>query len=215
MTPPVFPTNPASGRSPVNFPWPVAFTVFLITMITVTAITFILPETYSSTARVKVDMPVSNTNGIAYDPYFIQTEFEVIQSQVVLNRVIEKLKLDDEWGKKYFNGERLKTDESLKILKARLSLAPVRGTRLIAITCYSDDPREAAVLANSVAEAYQEYALDKNYPAGAVEIVDRAEPARQPSKPNKPLNIALGAVFGALAGLAVAALVWGFNSRRR
>jgi uncharacterized protein involved in exopolysaccharide biosynthesis len=96
-----------------------------------------------------------------------------------------------------------------------LSLAPVRGTRLVAITCYSDDPREAAMVANAVVDAYVEYAAEKNYPVHAVEIMDRAEPARQPSKPNKPLNITLGAVFGALAGLAVAALVWGFNSRRR
>jgi len=36
-----------------------------------------------------------------YDPYFIQTEFEIIQSQLVLNSVIDKLKLNVAWGKKY------------------------------------------------------------------------------------------------------------------
>jgi uncharacterized protein involved in exopolysaccharide biosynthesis len=45
----------------------------------------------------------------AYDPYFIQTEFEIIQDRVVLGKVIEALNLNVEWGKKYFGGETLKT----------------------------------------------------------------------------------------------------------
>lgn len=188
-------------------------TVFLITVMITTAITFILPESFASTARIKIDVPVTGTN--TYDPYFIQTEFEVIQSQAVLSRVVEKLSLNSGWGKKYYNGEQLKSDESLQILKGRLSLAPVRGTKLISITVYSDEPREAASLANAVAEAYQDYAGEKKYPSGTVEIIDRAEPAHLPSRPNKPLNIIMGGVFGIFLGGTAAALVWGFASRRR
>ena len=184
-------------------------TVFLITVIIATAITFILPESYASTARVKVDNPISTTN--KYDPYFIQTEFEIIQSQVVLEPAIAKLNLTVEWGKKYYNGERLKTTEVLKILKGRLNLNTVRGTKLVAITVYSDDRREAAGVANAVAESYQEYAAGKNH---KVEIVDRAEPGRFPVKPNKPLNIALGAVAGIIFGSLAAAIVGLFASRR-
>lgn len=192
---------------------PVFVTVFLITMIIATAITFILPESYASTARIKVEKEaIAGTNGMAYDPYFIQTEFEVIQSQVVLEPVIAKLNLNVEWGKKYFNGETLKTSEAVEILKGRLSLAPVRGTKLIAITVYSDDRNEAAIIANAVAESYQEYALAK-LPANAVQIVDHAEPGRYPVKPNKTLNIALGALFGIILGGATAALVGLLKSR--
>ena len=50
---------------------------------------------------------------VGYDPYYIQTEFEVIQSEIVLNKVIEDLDLNTLWGRKYANGERLKTSESL------------------------------------------------------------------------------------------------------
>jgi len=39
-----------------------------------------------------------------YDPYFIQTEFELIQSEVILGKVIEELNLNVEWGKKYNAG---------------------------------------------------------------------------------------------------------------
>ena len=54
---------------------------------------------------------------ISYDPYFIQTEFEVIQSEVILGKVIEDLDLNNEWGKKYANGEPLKTSETIALLK--------------------------------------------------------------------------------------------------
>ncbi len=188
---------------------PVFVTVFLITMIIATAITFILPESFASTARIKLDQSLTSTN--AYDPYFIQTEFEIIQSQIVLEPVIARLNLSVEWGKKYFNGETLKTTQALEILKGRLSLAPVRGTKLIAITVYSDERNEAAGIANAVAEAYRDYAAGKN---NQVEIVDRAEPGRYPVKPNKPLNITLSAVAGMVLGGLAAAIVGLFASRK-
>lgn len=190
----------------------VFITVFLITVIIATAITFILPESYASTARIKLEPKASQgTNAAIYDPYFVQTEFEVMQSQVVLEPVILKLNLNVEWGKKYFNGETIKTMEAMEILKGRLSLAPVRGTKLMAITVYSDDRNEAARIANAVAEAYQDYAAGKN---NKVEITDRAEPGRYPAKPNKPLNITLGVVAGVILGTLAAAIAGLFASRK-
>lgn len=193
----------------------VFITVFLTTVIIATGVTFILPESYCSTARIKVDMPMSSTNAY-YDPYFIQTEFEVIQSRALLSQVVEKLNLNEVWGRKYFLGKKgfaggtLKTDQSLQILKARLSFATVRNTNLIAITAYSEDRREAADLANAVAEVYRDYNVGKK----SVEIMDRATPAVQPCKPNRPLNIALGFVAGIVFGGLTAALVWGWTTRR-
>jgi uncharacterized protein involved in exopolysaccharide biosynthesis len=216
MTPPVFPNQaPSRSKTPTAAAVPIFITVFLITVIIATAITFILPESYASTCRIKVEQHLNqSTNTTAYDPYFIQTEFEIMQSQVVLEPVITKLNLNVEWGKKYFNGETLKTTEAMEILKGRLSLAPVRNTKLIAITVYSDDRNEAARIANAIAEAYQQYAVGKNYPAGAVQIVDRAEPGRFPVKPNKTLNIVLGAVGGIVLGGLAALIVGLFASRK-
>jgi uncharacterized protein involved in exopolysaccharide biosynthesis len=217
MTPLVLPGQPSSGnRTPMTAAVSVFITVFLITVIIATAVTFLLPESYVSTARIKLEPKVNQgTNGAIYDPYFIQTEFEIIQSQVVLEPVVAKLNLNVDWGKKYFNGETLKTAETLEILKGRLSLAPVRGTKLMAITVYSDNPREAAQIANAIAEAYQQYAVKNNYPPGAVQIVDRAEPGRFPVKPNKSLNIGLGAVAGTILGALAAAIAGLFASRKK
>ena len=66
----------------------VILSVFLLVVITATIVTFILPESYSSKARIKVERDTTDIPGVSgpnqmagvYDPYFIQTEFEVIQS---------------------------------------------------------------------------------------------------------------------------------------
>jgi len=89
-----------------------------------------------------------------YDPYFIQTEFEIIQDRVVLGKVIETLNLNTEWGTKYNGGVTLKTPETMEFLKKRMNLTPVRNTKLIGITVYSEDKNDAARLANAIAEAY-------------------------------------------------------------
>src|SRR5579872_2330478 len=72
----------------------VILAVFLLVVITATIVTFILPEAYSSKARIKVERDSTDVPGVGdnrsmagvYDPYFIQTEFEVIQSEVILDQ---------------------------------------------------------------------------------------------------------------------------------
>jgi len=145
----------------------IIITVFLITAIIATAVTFILPESFASTTKIKVendgaDIQTYNTpaaNTMQYDPYFIQTTFEIMQSQVVLSNVIVGMDLNKIWGKKFFNGETLKTTETMAILKGKIKLEPVRNTKVMAITVYSDDKKEAADIANAVAVAYREYRL--------------------------------------------------------
>src|SRR6476660_2795024 len=84
----------------------VILAVFLLVVITATLVTFILPETYASKARIKVereqtDIPFNDRmGGSQYDPYFLQTEFETIKSERVLSNVVALLNLTEVWGKK-------------------------------------------------------------------------------------------------------------------
>ena len=142
----------------------VILAVFLLVVITATLVTFILPESYSSTARIKIERDQSDIQALmqastplAYDPYFIQTEFEVIQSELILGRVIDDLNLQEKWGKTYANGEKLTKLEAIGVLKRKMSLHPVRNTILIEIQVFSEHPNEAADIANAIAKAYQEH----------------------------------------------------------
>ena len=139
--------------------------VLLVVLFAVTVYTFNLPEAFASTAHIVVEKDMIENQGqptspaIYYDPYFIQTTFEIMQSGMVLSNVVAALNLNEIWGKKYFSGETLKTAESLEILKGRIQLSPIKNTKLIAITVYSDDKKDAADTANAIAKAYVDYRL--------------------------------------------------------
>ena len=150
--------------------------VFLLVVITATLVTFILPESFSSFARIKIERDQSDISSImgergnigGYDPYFIQTEFELIRSEAILGIVVSNLNLNIELGKKYNNGTPLKTPESIAWLKNPriIELSPVRNTSLIEIKVYMDKPEEAAKIANAVAEAYQAHRLQQRQRLG-------------------------------------------------
>jgi uncharacterized protein involved in exopolysaccharide biosynthesis len=193
--------------------------VFLLAFTASVIITFIMPESYASTARIRVErVPINATPGDqsnslgGYDPNFLQTEFEVIQSTAVLGRVVEKLNLDVEWGKKYNGGFKLSTSSAAEFLRQRIMIRPVRTTQLVTITAYDWDPNEAARLANAITDAYRDYCRDLrekaegekstllNTQVTSMEVVGPAEPGLMPVKPNKPLNIVMGVLLGILLG---------------
>ncbi len=139
--------------------------VFLLVVITTTAVTFMYPKTYASWARIKVEKDIPVVSGIdnkqnfsSYDPYWLQTEFEVIQSSSVLNEVVKKLGLNERWAPRLGVPE-LKTEETYEILKGQISVRQSRNTSLIEIWVYSPDMKEAAEIANTVADVYRESRL--------------------------------------------------------
>jgi capsular exopolysaccharide synthesis family protein len=159
----------------------VILAVFLLVVITATLVTLVLPEAYSSTAKIQVerdqtDIPGMNESRMAsgYDPYFIQTEFELIQSEVLLDKVIQEMHLNEVWGKKYGANGPLKSRESLMLLRKNLDLRPVRSTSLIEIRVYSDNKDEAASLANAIAKTYQAYRLEERsrLTSGGIEALE-------------------------------------------
>ncbi len=144
--------------------------VFLLVVITATLVTFILPESFSSTAKIRIERDQTDITsmtgpsyGSSYDPFFIQTEFELIRSEEILGKVITKLNLNQQWAEKLLgqHSGALKTQETLRVLRSIVSLTTVRNTSLIEITVYSEKPQEASQLANAIAEQYKEYREQK------------------------------------------------------
>src|SRR5277367_1319729 len=75
----------------------IIITVFLITAIIATAVTFILPVSYSSTSQIKIEPDTGSdipgmigmtTVNPDYNPYFLQTELEILQGPLVLGKVV-------------------------------------------------------------------------------------------------------------------------------
>src|SRR5580693_3359133 len=78
--------------------------VFLLCVVTSTLLTFWLPKQYASTVRIEVqkdtpEIPVTggggHMNAYGSDPYFLTTQFKIIESYSILTNVIVNLHLDD------------------------------------------------------------------------------------------------------------------------
>jgi uncharacterized protein involved in exopolysaccharide biosynthesis len=91
----------------------------------------------------------------------------------------------------------------------------VRGTEIIEIHAHSVFPKEASELANAVAAAG--VTAQPQSSRGPARMLEQAVPPVKPVRPNKPLNLALGAVvgifLGVLAGGVGAKLAVGFDGR--
>ena len=142
----------------------VILTVFLLVALTTTIVTFLLPESFSSTVQISIepDLPdVDPRDRGSYmirpiaDPFFLQTEFKRIQSKPVLYRVIEELKLQEEWGRKYKQPGPIDRSRAYAILKGSIDVRQSHNTTLVDIQAYSDNKDEAATIANRVADVYK------------------------------------------------------------
>jgi len=159
----------------------VILAVFLLVVLTTTAVTFILPESFSSMVRIEVGKDNPDIAPILYgaqaqntfDPYFIQTEFEKIKSKSVLNDVISELNLQEEWSKRYGAEGKLKTSEIYQILVKQVDVRQSRNTSLIEIRVFDENRQKAADIANKIVEVYKRVRLQTKMSASsnAVEVL--------------------------------------------
>ena len=141
--------------------------VFLLTAVTTTVVTLFMPKTYMSLSRISIEKDTSDIAPLlgmqsgpsAFDPYFIQTEFEKIQSQMVLDKVVAKCNLTEEW--KRLNGnEPLDPISARKRLKKTIDIRQFRNTSIIELRAYDRERAIAQKIAQSIAEEYQTHRTD-------------------------------------------------------
>jgi polysaccharide biosynthesis transport protein len=150
----------------------VILAVFLLVVLTTTAVTYILPKSFLSTVRIAVEKDSSDISGLfdrqtapGYDPYWIQTQFEIIQSKSVLHKVIDDLKLNKAWAVKYKQGGDLKTPEAFTVLRRMIDVRQFRNTSIIEIRVYDEDKIEAREIANAISEVYRNVRLSQSMEA--------------------------------------------------
>jgi succinoglycan biosynthesis transport protein ExoP len=156
------------GLTPLRSFLTVSVIVFLMVFGATAVVTFLLPETYASVVRIRIEpaaaasgQPTLPATGWAYDPYLIQTEFEILRSSAVLGEVVERLGLSAKWGSDREEGQALTIPEAIQLLAARVEVRPVRNTSLLEIRAFSSDPNEAAAIANTVADVYHYQRVEK------------------------------------------------------
>jgi capsular exopolysaccharide synthesis family protein len=141
--------------------------VFGLVVLTTAGVTALMPKWYLATAKIRVEKPESevklfqNQNSAYYDPYFIQDQFEILQSEKILYRVIENLKLNDVLGRLLNDGQALPSAITYQYMTRKmLQVESRRSTSLIELNVYARDAKLAADIANEIARVYSADRVD-------------------------------------------------------
>lgn len=168
-----------------------------LVLITGIAYTLTLPKIYAS--RVLVQTVFTKDAYKNYNAEVLEnlthTYAEKISRRPLLQKISRQMNLPIVWSK---NNKQLGNDIVFKILKSSISVLRHRNSMdLITISVRRENPTEAARIANTLAEVYQNTAkndLNQASPYSIV-ILEKAVPAKKPVSPNLILNtlISLGA----------------------
>ena len=145
----------------------IVLAVLFLVVITGTVYTFTLPKIYASETRIEVNSDAvdidpfnRSRSGSGYDPYFLKTQYEIIKSKPILYEVINRLNLQEVWGK---SGKKISKETAYKMLYSSLDIYQQQDTSLIILRARRQNPKEAMRIANELADVYRDQRLDMNY----------------------------------------------------
>ena len=187
----------------------------------------LLARVYSATAAIQVQMP-ETARPEAYSGWVfstsqspaIQSEVANIESPEILRTTVSDLALDKAWAERiYDRSDPLPMDDAVRYLETHLRPKFKHNSHVIEVTALSDDPKEAAAIANEVADLYKasraalakEDALSPgDAPAlvpGTVRVTSRAEVPTEPSAPNRRFCYAISAGLAGMLAVMVASSI--------
>lgn len=159
---------------------------------------FLLTPIFQSSTQILVNQTkneeqlYNNYNEVQTNLQLINTYNVVIKSPAILDKVIEKEKLEMTSG----------------VLNELVTVASEQDSQVVNITVQNEDPKKAADIANSIATTFQEE-IPKIMNVDNVNILTKAQVGENPSpiKPQPVLNMAIAFVVGLMAGVGLAFLL--------
>ncbi len=140
-----------------------ALIALILTLVVVTAagVTAFLPRWYLATTKVRVEKPEGEVKlfqaqaNPGYDPYFLQDQFKIMQSEKILYPVIERLGLNARLATSVGASVALPSSVTYRYLVDKmLRVESQRSSSLIEINVFAQEPQLAADIANEIARTY-------------------------------------------------------------
>lgn len=135
--------------------------VLALVVVTTLAVTAFLPRWYLATTKVRVEKPEGEVklfqaqSSNNYDPYFLQDQFRIMQSEKILYPVIERLELGSKLAPHLGATTTLPPALAYRyMLDKMLRIESPRGSSLIEINVFAQDAQQAADVANDIARTY-------------------------------------------------------------
>ncbi len=153
------------------------------------ALTLLMTPIYTATATLQIDREaarvvtsedVTPRENMAMGEEFFQTQYGLLRSRSLAERVVESLGLASSdqaltaigvepparTGSAAAQAERRRA-VALDVVQSGLGVTPIRGSRLVAISFDNPDPVVAARIANGVSENFIQSNLDRKYESSA------------------------------------------------
>jgi capsular polysaccharide biosynthesis protein len=100
----------------------------------------------------------------------LQVQSRLLESDALLEQVVERLNLNKKWAETLAGGAKLKISETLPFLRRKLGISVVNSRSEIRICAMADDPGEAAAIANALATAHRQHVEDQHSGGRALHI---------------------------------------------
>ncbi|MEN9633014.1 MAG: hypothetical protein RL077_1418 [Verrucomicrobiota bacterium] len=130
---------------------------------TVLAVTAFLPKWYLATTKIRVEKPEGEIklfqaqSSNSYDPYFLQDQFKIMQSEKILYPVIERLGLTAKLASALGSRTPLPMAVTYRyVVEKMLRIESQRSSSLIEINVFEQDAQLAADVANEIARTYSQ-----------------------------------------------------------
>ena len=144
----------------ISVRWPLFLLVFMLVVITAGIVTYLMPRQYAAMVSMEVredDSAITVFNsgsGQRFNPRFLTTQFQIIQHKEVLYPVIKSLELEKIWNLGSL-------ELTYQKLREMIDVREVRNSDLIQILVYDADAKQAALIANRIAEEYQRKRIEE------------------------------------------------------
>ena len=186
-------------RTLLHKAWLIALSGFLSAAIGFSIAAFTIAPTYSSSIMLYVNnssFSLGNTNfsitssEIVAAQNLVKTYSEILNNRTTLERVIEKADVP----------------YTYKQLSGKIVAAPSNETEIMRVTVTTEDPYEAAKIANCIAEVLP-IRVSEIIDGASMEVVDSAVPELQKVAPSITTYTAVGLVIGILLSIGVLVIV--------
>lgn len=179
--------------------WMVVLAAFLAALIAFGFSAFLIKPTYSSTIKLYVNnssISIGNasfsisSSEITAAQSLVKTYGEMLNNRSTLERVIDHAGVDYDWD----------------VLSTKIKSGTSNGTEIMFVTVTTNDPEEAALIANSIAEVLPEV-IAGIIDGASMEVVDTAAPNYKKVGPSITKYTVIGFILGTIASIAVIAVM--------
>ncbi len=158
-----------------------AVLIFVLTLSVTTAVTLHQKKTYSATASLIIDSSApqvlgegvrdvmdTGTGSYWYSKEFYETQYKVLKSRAIAQRVVDQLGLNQDAKFLGIEGlspelqqKEMKRLDAAAMLAERVIVTPVKDSRVVSVVIEDPSADRAAILANEVVNAYMQANLDR------------------------------------------------------